>query len=167
MKKIAVLIENLYDEQELIYPYHRLREDFEVHLVGTKKDHSYKSKSGLEIKSTHSSDEINPQDYDGVIIPGGFSPDYMRKSEKTIDFVTKVFENGNPVAAICHGPWMLASSLDLEGKNITSVESIKTDLVNAGANWSDQEVVVDGNMVTSRTPKDLPAFIKEFIKLIK
>lgn len=166
MKKIAVLIENLFDEQELIYPYHRLREDFEVHLIGTEKDKAYESKSGMKLKSTHSSDEVNPTDYDGVIIPGGFSPDYMRKSQATIDFVKAVGEAGKPVAAICHGPWMLASALDLKGKDITSTPNIKIDLIHAGAKWQDSEVVVSDNIVTSRTPLDLPAFMKAFLELV-
>lgn len=167
MKKIAILIENMYDEQELIYPYHRAREDYEVHLVGTEKDKEYKSKSGLVLKSTHASKDVDAKDYAGLIIPGGFSPDYMRKSQDTKDLVKAVYENGSPVAAICHGPWMLASSLDMKDVDVTTVPNIKDDLVNAGANWADKEVVNSNGIITSRTPDDLPAFMKEFLNAIK
>lgn len=165
MKKVAVLLENLFDERELIYPYIRLQEEgYEVHLVGTEKDTEYKSKSGLTEKSTHSSAEISSKDYDAVVIPGGFSPDYMRRCKATVDFVRDMNNENKPIAAICHGPWMLASCCDLKGKKITSFHSIKDDLVNAGGEYVDEEVVVDGNLITSRTPKDLPAFMKAVIK---
>lgn len=166
MKKIAILIENLFDEEELIAPYHRLREDFEVVLVGSEADKEYKSKAGFTKKSDVASKDIDAKDFAGVIIPGGFSPDYMRRSEYSVKFVKELHEQGKPVAAICHAGWMLAESLDLNGVKLTSTPTIKTDLVNAGANWVNEEVVVDKNIVTSRSPKDLPAFVKEFIKLI-
>jgi len=167
MKKVAILIENMFDEQELIFPYHRLREEFEVNLVGSEKDKVYESKAGFKIKSTHSSSEIDPEEYLGLIIPGGFSPDFMRRNENTKELVRKFNKLNKPIAAICHGPWMLASCCDLKGREVTSFFSIKDDLVNAGANWVDKEVVVDGNLITSRNPNDLPVFMKEFLKLIK
>lgn len=167
MKKIAVLLENLFDERELIYPYIRLQEEgYEVHLIGTEKDKEYKSKSGLTEKSTHSSDEISSKDYDAVVIPGGFSPDHMRRCKATVDFVKAMNHENKPIAAICHGPWMLASCCDLKDKKVTSFYSIKDDLVNAGGQYIDEEVVVDGNLITSRTPKDLPAFMNEIIKIL-
>lgn len=166
MKKIAILVENLFDEEELIAPYHRLREDYEVVLVGTEADKIYKSKSGYTKKSDVASRDISANDFAGVIIPGGFSPDYMRRSEDSVKFVKELYEQGKPVAAICHAGWMLAESLNLDGVKLTSTPTIKTDLINAGANWVDEEVVVDKNIVTSRNPNDIPAFIKEFIKLI-
>lgn len=168
MKKVAVLIENLFDERELIYPYYRLLEEgYEVHLIGTERDTIYASKSGLKEKSTHSSREVSAEDYEGVVIPGGFSPDYMRKSPDTVKFVRELDKANKLVAAICHGPWMMASACDLKGKKVTSVISIKDDLVNAGAQYLDEEVVVDGNLVTSRTPKDLAAFSKAIIEKLK
>lgn len=167
MKKIAILLENIFDEQELIYPYHRLREDFEVVLVGTEGNTVYTSKEGFTIKSDVASKDISAEDFDGVFIPGGFSPDYMRRCDATVDFVKKLYEANKPVGAICHGPWVLASALDLKGKNLTSFFSIKDDLIHAGANWIDNECVVDGNLVTGRNPGDLPAVIKKFISLIE
>ncbi len=165
MKKVAILIENLFDERELIYPYFRLLEEgYEVHLIGSEKDTIYTSKSGLTERSTHSSKGVQAKDYDGVVIPGGFSPDNMRRCKATLDFVKEMDKDKKLIAAICHGPWMMASSCDLKGKNITSFYSIKDDLINAGANYIDEEVVVDGNLITSRTPKDLPVFLRTIIQ---
>ena len=166
MKKVAVLIENLFDDEELIVPYHRLREDYEVVLVGTEANKEYKSKSGFVKKSDVASKDVSSKDFDGVVIPGGFSPDYMRRSKDTVNFVKELNEQGKPVAAICHAGWMLAESIDINGMNMTSTAAIRTDMENAGANWVDEEVVVDNNIVTSRSPLDLPAFMREFIKLI-
>ncbi|QQY79521.1 protease I [Keratinibaculum paraultunense] len=164
MKRVAILIENLFDERELLYPYYRLMEEgYEVHLVGTEKDKVYIGKSNLTEKSTHSSKEVKAEDYDAVVIPGGYSPDYMRRSMDTINFVKEMDRLGKPIAAICHGPWMMASCCDLKDKKVTAFYSIKDDLINAGAKYIDEEVVVDGNLITSRTPKDLVAFVKAII----
>lgn len=168
MKKVAILIENLFDERELIYPYYRLLEEgFEVHLVGPEKDTIYASKSGVTEKSTHASNEISANDYDALVIPGGFSPDYMRRTKATVDFVRDMDKANKPIATICHGGWMLASACDIKGKNVTGFFSIKDDLINAGGNYLDKEVVVDGNIITSRTPKDLPIFLKTIIEKLR
>ena len=165
MKRIAILIEDLFNERELIYPYYRLLEEgYEVHLVGPKKDTVYTSKSGLTEKSTHASNEIRAEDYDGVVIPGGFSPDFMRRTRATVDFVREMDKLNKPVAAICHGGWMLASACNLKGKKVTSFFSIKDDMVHAGAEYVDEEVVVSGNIITSRNPNDLPVFLKAIIE---
>ncbi|MGN9163923.1 type 1 glutamine amidotransferase domain-containing protein [Tissierellaceae bacterium HCP3S3_D8] len=165
MKRVAILIENLFDERELIYPYYRLLEEgYEVHLVGSEKDTIYSSKAGVTERSTHSSIEVSAKDYDAVIIPGGFSPDNMRRCKATVEFVKGMDKENKIIAAICHGPWMMASCCDLKGKKATSFYSIKDDLVNAGAEYIDEEVVVDGNLITSRTPKDLPVFLKTIIE---
>lgn len=167
MKRVAVLIENMFEERELIYPYIRLKEaGYEVHLVGSEKDKTYSSKGGFSQNSTHSSKEVKAEDYDAVVIPGGFSPDFMRRNQDTVNFVKEMNRLGKPIAAICHGPWMLASCCDLKGRKVTSFFSIKDDLVNAGAEYVDAEVVVDGNLITSRTPNDLPAFLKAIIEAI-
>ncbi len=164
MKRIAILLENLYDERELIYPYYRLLEEgYEVHLVGTEKDTIYSSKKGVTEKSTHASKDISAKDYDGVVIPGGYSPDNMRRHKATVDFVRQMDKDNKIVATICHAGWMLASACDLKGKKVTSFFSIKDDLINAGADYVDEEVVVDGNIISSRTPDDLPIFLKTII----
>ena len=165
MKKIAVLIENNFEESELLYPYHRFREDFEVDLVGTEKDTEYVGKSGgLKVKSDLASKDVKASDYDAVYIPGGYSPDAIRKCEATVKFVKDMHEAGKLVGAVCHGPWVLVEADILKGVKATSVPTIKTDLKNAGANWVDEETVVDQNIITARTPKDLPVQIKTFVE---
>ncbi|HHW56393.1 MAG TPA: type 1 glutamine amidotransferase [Clostridia bacterium] len=168
MKKIAILLENMYEEPELLYPYYRLKEEgYEVHLVGTEKDKIYTGKHGYPMKSTHSSKEVKVEDYEAVIIPGGYSPDYMRRCSDTINFVKEMDKLQKTIAAICHGPWIMASACNLKGKKVTSFFSIKDDLINAGAQYVDEEVVVDRNLITSRTPNDLVAFVKAIIEKVK
>ena len=167
MKKIGVLVENLFNEHELLYPYYRLLEDYEVVLLGTKGDEEYQSKLGLSMKSDMATKDVKADELAGLLIPGGYGPDYMRRCEGTLALVKELHEKAKPVAAICHGPWVLASAIDLQGKTLTSVANIKDDLIHAGANWVDEEVVCHGNLITSRTPKDLPAFVKAFVKKIE
>jgi len=167
MKKIAILVAEFYDDNELYYPYYRLQEaGFQVHLIGAIKGQAYKSKHGMIATSDFSAKEVNPADYDGLVIPGGFSPDYMRRSSDIVTFAKAIADAKKPIAAICHGPWLMASVCDLKNRKLTSYYSIKDDLVHAGAIYVDAPVVVDGNYVTSRTPKDLPVFLPAFIKLI-
>lgn len=169
MKKLAILIEDTFEESELLYPYYRLLEEgYEVHLVGSEKDTVYKGSTGsYPMTSTHSSKDIKGSDYEAVIIPGGYSPDKMRRNSDTVDFVKAINKEGKLVAAICHGPWMLASCCDLKNRNVTSFYSIKDDLINAGANYKDEEVVIDKNYITSRSPKDLPAWLKAITEYLK
>jgi protease I len=165
MKKIALLIENLFDDKELLYPYYRMQEEgYRVDLIGTDKDTVYKSKFGLPMKSDKSSKEVTVDEYIAVIIPGGFSPDYMRRSEATIRFVRAFDLAKKPIVSICHGPWLMISACQLKGKQVTGFHSIRVDLENAGAIYLDQEVVIDGHLITSRTPEDLPALLKALIQ---
>ncbi len=167
MKKIALLIEDLYDDKELIYPYYRMQEEgYQVDLVGTEKGVTYKSKFGLPMKSDEASKDVTANDYEAIIIPGGFSPDYMRRCPATIAFVKAFDAQKKPIVSICHGPWMMISACNLKGKHITGFHSIRVDLENAGAIYLDQEVVIDGHLITSRTPKDLPALTKALIKVL-
>ncbi len=164
MKKIAILVEQQNEDIELLYPYYRLLEEgYEVDLIGSDKNTSYKGKVGYTMISDYSSGEAKAEEYDAVIIPGGFSPDFMRRNNNTKNFVREMDKRNKIIAAICHGPWMMASSCDIKGKDITGFFSIEDDLVNAGANYVDKEVVVEGNLITSRTPKDLPIFMKTII----
>lgn len=167
MKKVIVLIESNFNEMELLYPYYRLLEDYEVHLVGTEEGKVYVGASGVKMKSSHASRDVKAEDYEGMVIPGGFSPDFMRRSRETRELVKALDDAGKPIAAICHGPWLLASSIDLKGRKMTSFMSIQDDLKHAGADWLDEELVVDGNLVTSRTPVDLPVFMKAFVEKLK
>lgn len=167
MKKIGILIENYFDEQEFIYPYHRLRESYEVVVIGSSPESKYHSKQGFVFQSDLGSSQVNPSDLDGLFIPGGFAPDYMRTNKDTKELVKALNKSNKPIAAICHGPWLLASSLDIKGKQMTSVTNIKDDIKNAGANWIDEETVIDGNLITARSPEDLPSIIKAFTNKIE
>ncbi len=167
MKRIAILVENMFDEKELIYPYFRLQEEgFQVDLIGSKENTVYKGKSGMPMKSDYSSDKVKSSDYDALVIPGGFSPDYMRRSEATVAFAKAMDKDKKPIAAICHGAWLMISSCDLSNRNLTGFHSLKVDIENAGATYLDKEVVVDGHFITSRTPNDLPVFLKAIIKAL-
>jgi len=167
-KRIAILVDQLYQEMEVWYPLYRLREaGAEVVMVAAKAQETYKSKLGYPCTSDISYDVARAEDFDGVVAPGGFAPDYIRRHPAGIDFVKQVAAQGKLVAAICHGPWVLCSADVLRGKRATSFIAIKDDVVNAGAIWEDSEVVVDGNLVTSRKPDDLPAFCLACIAVAK
>ena len=158
-KRIAILVDALYQELEVRYPLLRFREaGAEVVTVGEKAGHTYASKLGYPCVAEISYDAARADDFDGVIAPGGFAPDYIRRHAKAIEFVREMFGDGKLVAAICHGPWVLCSAGVLKGRRATSFFAIKDDVVNAGARWEDSEVVRDENLVTSRKPEDLPAF---------
>ncbi len=163
-KNIAILTEDMFNEFELIYPYYRLQEaGARVIVVGTSGGATYRAKSGLAFVSDKGSGEVSGADFDGLVIPGGYAPDHMRRHQATVRLVKEIFAAGKPVAAVCHGGWMLASAEVVAGRRCTSFFSIKDDLVHAGARWEDAEVVVDGNLITSRTPDDLPAFMRAYI----
>lgn len=171
-KTIAIVTENGFEEVELTSPKEAMeREGAKVHIVSPQKEKvkSWDSKDwGKEFTVDKSLDEANPDDYDAIMIPGGvINPDHLRRSEEAISFISDFFEQGKPIAAICHGPQVLIETGKLKGRNITSFFSVKTDLINAGANWSDQECVVDQGLVTSRNPDDLPAFNKKLIEEIQ
>lgn len=154
----------MFEDIELWYPYYRLLEaGHRVDLVGCESDTSHKGKHGTVAVTTVSAAETDSSVFDAVVIPGGFSPDYMRRCPEMVQLVSDLGQSGKPTAAICHGPWMLASADLLDGKDATSFHSIKDDLVNAGANWQDKEMVRDANIITSRSPADLPAFMREFL----
>ncbi len=163
-KRFAVLVEDLYEDQELWYPVRRLAEaGADVTLVGPQAGVTYKSKYGYPATSERGADELSADDFDGVVIPGGYAPDRMRRHEAMVDLVRQTFQAGKIVAAICHAGWMLCSAGVLHGKEATSFSAIKDDLTNAGARWVDREVVQDGNLITSRTPDDLPDFMRTII----
>jgi protease I len=163
-KRFAVLVENHYEDQELWYPYRRLMEaGAEVTIVGPQAETEYKSKYGYPATAERAADDVSAGDFDGVIIPGGYAPDHMRRHEAMVQFVRDAFAEGKIVAAICHAGWMLCSAGILEGREATSFASIRDDMMASGARWVDREVVQDGNLITSRTPDDLPAFMRTII----
>ncbi len=165
-KKVAILIENNYQELEFWYPYHRLREEgAEVIVVGTGRD-GYTSKFGYPAKEDVKASDLDSSSVDAVVIPGGYAPDLMRVDEGMINLVQKAHESGKIVAAICHAGWVLVSAGVLKGKKATAVRMIRDDMVNAGCEFVDAEVVRDGNLITSRVPVDLPAFMREIISAL-
>lgn len=166
-KKVALVIDKNFEDSEAIYPYFRLKEeDVEVIIAGPIKATVFNGKWGYPLKSDISIDDLNASDYDGVIVPGGYAPDLLRRYPQVLLFVHELFNQGKLVASICHGPWVLISAKILSGKRVTCVPAIKDDVINAGASYFDEEVVVDGNLVTSRNPFDLPAFMKAIIAFL-
>ncbi|MCC8194010.1 MAG: type 1 glutamine amidotransferase [Deltaproteobacteria bacterium] len=163
-KKFALLVENLYDEHEFWYPRHRLKEaGAAVVVAGTEAGKEYHGKVGMLATADAAFSDLKAEDFDGVIIPGGFAPDYMRRSDAAKAFVKAMNDRGKLVAFICHAGWLPISAGIVKGRKATSVGAIKDDMVNAGAEWHDAPVVVDKNMITSRRPDDLPEFMKAVI----
>jgi protease I len=162
-KKVAVLVEQQYEDLELWYPVMRFREaGAQVEIVGTGKE-SYPSKHGYPCQPTTRADQVQGTAFDAVIIPGGYAPDHMRRSPAMLAFVKQAAAAGKIIAAICHGGWVLCSVRCLQGRKVTGFHAIKDDLENAGATYIDAEVVRDGNLITSRVPGDLPAFCRTII----
>ncbi|MGD9236830.1 MAG: type 1 glutamine amidotransferase domain-containing protein [Desulfobacterales bacterium] len=167
-KKVVIPVESLFNTFEFWYPYYRLKEaGAQVVVVGSGSAETYTGKPGTEVKVDASIDQVTSADFDAIVIPGGYAPDIMRRYPQMVQLVRDLFTSGKVVAAICHAGWMLASAKILAGKTVTSFFAIKDDLVHAGAEWVDQEVVVDGNLITSRTPDDLPAFMRAVIGAIQ
>jgi protease I len=163
-KRIAVLVEKIYEDLELWYPVLRLREaGCQVQIVGPKAGETYPSKHGYPARADLSAGEARADDFDAVIVPGGYAPDHMRRHKAMVDLVSQAARQGKVVASICHGPWMLCSAKCLKGRKVTGFSAIRDDVENAGGIWEDAAVVRDGNIVTSRTPDDLPDFLRGII----
>lgn len=168
--KVAILVENGFEQTELERPRKALDEaGAKTQVVSPQSDRVrgwQHTEWGTEIQVDVPLDQANPNDFDALLLPGGvLNPDKLRMQPKAVQFVKSFFDQGKPVAAICHGPWSVIEAGAARGKKIASWPSLKTDLRNAGAEWVDQEVVVDGNLVTSRKPDDIPAFNREMIQL--
>ena len=165
-KKIAIFIADLYEDLEFWYPYFRLKEEgVEVTVIGPTAE-SFRGKHGLPARADKAIDDVAAGDFDALVIPGGYSPDHMRRKPEMVEFVRAMVKEAKPVAAICHAGWMLASADVLKDRKVTSFYSIKDDLVNAGATWVDREVVNDGGIITSRNPNDLPAYCRAIIEAV-
>jgi len=163
-RKVAVLVEKLYEDLELWYPYYRLREaGAEVSLVGPKAGETYPSKHGYPAKAVRAAGEVRAGEFDAVIVPGGYAPDHMRRDPEMVSLVRDAHAQGKVVATICHAGWMLVSAGIARGKRLTCFHSIKDDLIAAGAHYVDEPVVRDGSLITSRQPDDLPAFCREIV----
>ena len=167
-KRAAILIEQQYQELEVWYPLYRLREaGCKVTLVGPEAGVSYPSKLGYPAKSDKAAKDVKADDFDLIVIPGGFAPDFIRRTDAMLRLVSDMAEHGKVVAAICHGPWVFCSTQALKGKKATCFFAIKDDVSNAGARYVDEEVVRDGNLITSRKPDDLPAFMQTIIQAVR
>lgn len=165
-KKIAVLLDEMVNEQEFIYPYYRLREaGYESISIATEK-RIHKSKYGIPFMPDMLIEDVMPGEFDGVVVPGGYAPDLLRRTKTMLALVSEMNDKGKLVAMICHAGWVGISAGIVKGRKLTSTAAIKDDLSNAGAAWVDQPVVVDGNLVTSRSPVDLPDFMREVLRVL-
>lgn len=170
-KKVAILATDGFEQSELQTPMDTLKEQgATVKIISLKKGSitGWHNKNwGEEITVDAAITESNSGEFDALVLPGGvMNPDQLRMNGQVVAFVNDFLKAGKPIAAICHGPWTLIETGRLEGRTMTSYPSLKTDLKNAGVNWVDEEVVVDNGLVTSRTPKDLPAFCKKMVEEI-
>jgi protease I len=165
-KQIAIFVEDLFEDLEFWYPCLRMQEAGATVVVIGPKEATYTGKHGVPATADQAIHNVRPEDFDALIIPGGYSPDRMRRVPEMVQFVKAVHEQGKLVATICHGGWMLASAGIVQDKTLTSFYAIKDDLVNAGAKWVDHEVVNEHNIITSRTPADLPVFCRTIIETL-
>jgi protease I len=162
-KHIAILAEDHYQELELHYPRLRLIEaGARVSVLGGGEE-TYRSEKGYAVNVDADASAVNAADFDAVVIPGGMAPDRMRRNRAMVDLVRQLDAAGKPVAWICHAGWVPVSADIVKGRRVTSFPSIKDDMVNAGADWVDEEVVVDGHLISSRVPDDLPAFSRALL----
>jgi protease I len=165
-KRAAVMIGPLFEDVEATYPYYRLQEEgAEVELVGTEAGEELTGKKGQDMTTDRAASDLSAEDLDILVIAGGYGPDKLRTDDGVQRLVREMDIAGKPIAFICHAGWVPASAGILEGRRVTSVDAIADDLRNAGAEWEDSEVVVDGNLISSRRPPDLPAFTAALIEV--
>lgn len=162
-KKVLIFAAAWYEDLELWYPKIRLEEEGATTVVAGLGEKTYQGKRGYPLTVDTSVDTLSSADFDGLVIPGGYAPDILRRSKKVLSLTREIFEAGKPVAFICHAGWVPISAGIVRGRRGTSVGAIRDDLVNAGMLWEDRAVVVDGNLISSRTPADLPPFMKALI----
>lgn len=169
MAKIATIMTNYFEDSEFLDPLEAFEhENHDVKIIEFEANRSITGKNGAKVTSDEGIDDVSPDDFDALFIPGGFSPDLLRADERFVEFAKAFMDEKKPVFAICHGPQVLITAETLDGRDITGYKSIKVDLKNAGANYHDQKVVVcQKQLVSSRTPDDLPAFIDSSLELIK
>lgn len=168
-RKVAIVVTNGFEEVEFTEPKQALEKEGATVTVVSPESGKIKAWAktewGNEYNVDKTIDEVKADDFDSLLLPGGvMNPDHLRTNKKVVSFVKGFFEAGKPIASICHGPWTLIETGALEGRKMTSYPSIKTDLINAGVNWVDEEVVVDEGLVTSRKPDDIPAFNRKMVE---
>lgn len=166
-KKVLIFAGPLYEDLELWYPKIRLEEEGVRTVVAGIGEKTYQGKRGYPVTVDTSVDQVEARDFDGLVIPGGFAPDQLRRFEKVLQLTREIYQAGKPVAFICHAGWVPISAKILKGKRATSVRAIKDDMENAGVVWEDSAVVVDGNVISSRTPADLPQFCRALIAALE
>ncbi|KFE60806.1 type 1 glutamine amidotransferase domain-containing protein [Hyalangium minutum] len=168
MARIMFIVASDFEDSEFRVPFDQVKQaGHEAVIVSSKAGKQLKGKKGKEtITSEKAAAEVSADDFDALVIPGGYSPDHLRMDEDVVNLVQEFSSQDKPIAAICHAGWMLAEADIADGRTVTSWPSIKKDLMNAGANWVDREVVEDGNLITSRKPDDLPAFCKALLRQI-
>jgi len=167
-KKVIALVDNEFEDLELWYPVLRLQEEgATVHLVGPEGNKMYIGKYGVPATSQFAYGEIDANIYDAILVPGGWAPDKIRRYPEVIELIKKMNDSNKVIGQICHAGWVLISAKILQGKRVTSTPGIKDDMENAGAIWLDVPVVVDGNLVSSRRPPDLPDYMRAFIDTMK
>ncbi len=164
--RILIIATEGVNDFELLYPHQRLKEEGHEIVIASDLP-SFRGKYGMGFKADALLDEVDPESFDVLVIPGGKSPERLRLDPKALEIAKHFFEKGKPVAAICHGPQILISAGLLRGRRLTSWKGIKDDVIAAGGRWEDREVVVDGNLVTSRHPWDLWAWMREFVRILR
>ncbi|GAA0444642.1 MAG: type 1 glutamine amidotransferase domain-containing protein [Bacillota bacterium] len=166
-KKVIALVEHDFEDLELWYPVLRLQEEgAAVHLIGKEAQITYHGKFGVPAISDYAFTDIQTSEYDAILVPGGWAPDKLRRYPEVIKMVQEMDKAHKPIGQICHAGWVLISANILQGKQVTSTPGIKDDMKNAGANWVDKAVIVDGHLVSSRRPPDLPAYMKTFSDIL-
>lgn len=168
MSKVAFLLASGFEDSEMKVPYDEvIKAGHQAEIIGLKKSETLLGKKGnVSYAADKAISEVKAGDYDAIVIPGGSSPENLRLNPEILAFVKEANDAGTPIASICHGPQILISADLLQGRTVTSYPPLKDDVVNAGAEFKDEEVVVDGNYITSRTPKDEPAFVRELLKVL-
>ena len=166
MKKVLQLVSDDFEDLELWCPVMRLREAGAIVDLAAEKPGKYKGKYGVPCEVEISFLDVNAADYDGILIPGGWAPDKLRRFPKVLELVREMNAAGKLVGIICHAGWVLASAEVLQGKKVTSTPGIRDDLVHAGAAWLDQPVVIDGNIVSARRPPDIPEYEKALVSVL-
>ena len=168
MKRIVALVDETYEDLELWYPKIRLEEEgWKVVVAGPQKDREYHGKHGYPCRPDAAIDEIEASEFDALLVPGGFAPDKLRRLDRVKELVRQFDEDGKLIAFICHAGWILISAGILQGRRATSTVGIRDDMRNAGAVWVDEPLVIDGNLISSRTPADLAEFAKGMVQWLR
>lgn len=166
-KKVITVVDNEYNDLELWYPIYRLREEgATVHIVGPEANAVYHGQAGIPVTTDYAYTDVKAEDYDGMLVPGGWAPDKIRRYPEVLSILQELDQAEKPIGQICHAGWVLVSANILKGRKVTSTPAIKDDMINAGATWVDEETVVDGHIVSSRRPDDLPKYTKTFADLL-